>query len=192
MVRAEDDMPLWNASIVRCPMTPQEAEELAVLWTGAQPVVVAFIRTLVPHRDQAEELLQQTAVVLVRRFQEYDRDRSFVGWAIGIAKMKVLSYRREQAVHRVVFDGALVEQIAEDYRQVAEERLPDRDLLVQCLVEMEERAREAIQLRYAEQMKTPQIAERLGLSPGATRVLLTRARTTLRVCVEKYLKRLKA
>lgn len=74
-------------------MLPQEAEELAALWTSAQPVVAAFIRVLVPRHDDSDELLQETAVVLVRRFQEYDRHRSFVGWAIGIAKMKVLTYQ---------------------------------------------------------------------------------------------------
>ena len=102
--------------------------------------------------------------------------------------MKVLTYRREKAMERLVFDGALVEQIAEDYRQLAEDRLPDCDLLIRCIAELEGRAREAIKLRYAEQMKTPRIAETLGLSHGAARVLLTRARTTLRLCVEKYLK----
>jgi RNA polymerase sigma-70 factor (ECF subfamily) len=173
-------------------MTPDEAEELAILWTGAQPAVAAFIRTLTPRYDEAEEILQQTAAVLVRRFQEYDRSRPFVGWAIGVAKMKVLTYRREMASSRLVFDGALVEQIAEDVQQLATDGLPVRDLLIQCVGELEGRAREAINLRYAEQMKTPRIAETLGMSHGAARVLLTRARTALRMCVERCLKQLKA
>ena len=74
-------------------------------------------------------------MVLVRRFHEYDRQRPFVGWAMGIAKMKVLTYQREKALERVVFDGALVEQIAEDYRQLANERLPVHDLLIRCVAE---------------------------------------------------------
>lgn len=179
-------------SITRCAMTPQESEELAVLWTNAQPAVAAFIRTLVPHGDESDELLQQTAVVLVRKFHEYDRNRSFVGWAIGIAKMKVLGSQRTKALNRVTFDGDLVEQIATDYQQLAEDRLPVRDLLIQCVAELEGRAREAIRLRYAEQMKTPRIAETLGVSHGAARVVLTRARTALRSCVENYLKRSRA
>jgi len=173
-------------------MTSEEAEELTALWTSAQPVVAAFLRTLVPRPDEAEELLQQTAVVLVRKFSEYDRSRPFVGWAIGVAKMKVLGYRRDKALERHIFDETLVEQIADDYRQIENELLPVRDLLIQCVSELEGRAREAIRLRYAEQMKTPLIAESLHMSHGAARVLLTRARTTLRLCVEKYLKRIKS
>lgn len=172
-------------------MTPQEAEELAALWTSAQPAVAAFIRTLVPRRDEPEELLQETAVVLVRRFHEYDRRRSFVGWAIGIAKMKVLTYQRDKGSAPLVFDGPLVEQIAEDCQQLAEDGPPVQDLLLQCIGELDARAQEAIRLRYADEMKTPRIAESLGMSHGAARMLLTRARMALRLCVEKYLKRLK-
>ena len=168
-----------------CKMTPREAEEFTALWTSAQPAVAAFIRTLVPRWDEAEELLQQTATVLVGKFQQYDRRRPFVAWAIGVAKMRLLTFQREKALGRVMFDGALVEQIAEDYRQIAEDRLPIGELLIQCIAELDGRAREAIRLRYAEEMKTPRIAEILGLSHGAARVLLTRVRTTLRLCVEK-------
>jgi RNA polymerase sigma-70 factor (ECF subfamily) len=169
-------------------MLPQEAEELAMLWTNAQPAVAAFLRMLVPRREDSEELLQETAVVLVRRFHEYDRNRPFVGWAIGIAKMKVLTYQREKASAPLVFDGVLVEQIADDCRQLAEEDFPVRDLLNRCIPELDARAREAIRLRYGDEMKTPRIAETLGISHGAARMLLTRARTALRLCVEKYSK----
>ena len=143
-------------------MTPQEAEELAALWTVSQTAVAAFIRTLVPRRDESEELLQRTAVTLVRNFQEYDRHRPFVAWAIGVAKIEVLAYWREKASDRHVFDAALVEQLAEGYRRLAEDRSPVRDLLVQCIEELEGRAREAIRLRYAKQMKSCKLPKRWG------------------------------
>ena len=51
---------------------------------------------------------------------------------------------------------------------------------------------EAIRLRYTKQLKTLQIAEAMQLSYGAARTLLTRARNTLRLCMEERLKRVKA
>jgi RNA polymerase sigma-70 factor, ECF subfamily len=173
-------------------MIPQDTEELTALWTTAQPAVTAFIRTLVPDRNESEELLQETAVVLVRRFQEYDRHRPFVAWAIGIAKMKILTYQREKALTPIVFDADLVEHIAEDCQQLAKDDLPFYDLLIKCVTELDARAQKAIRLRYADEMGTPRIAETLGVSHGAARMLLTRARTALRLCVEKYLKQVKA
>jgi RNA polymerase sigma-70 factor, ECF subfamily len=173
-------------------MTPREAEDFAALWTGAQTAIAAFIRTFVRRRDESDELLQRTAMALVRKYGEYDSRRSFVAWAIGVAKMELLAYRRERASDRHVFDGALVEKIAESHRQLAEGRLPIHELLVQCVGELDGRALEAIRLRYAKQMKTPQIAEAMGLSHGAARMLLTRARATLRHCVEEHSKPIKA
>jgi RNA polymerase sigma-70 factor, ECF subfamily len=172
-------------------MTPHEAEELATLWTNAQPVVAAFIRSLVPRLEESDDLLQRTAVVLVRKFHEFDRGQAFVAWAVGVAKVEVLAYWRERSSDRLVFDDALVERIADGYQRLAQDRTSLRELLIQCVAALEERARKAIQLRYVEQMKTPRIAEALGLSHGAARVVLTRARTTLRLCIEKRMKQVK-
>jgi RNA polymerase sigma-70 factor, ECF subfamily len=170
-------------------MTPQEAEELAALWTGVQPTVAAFIRTLAPHTGDVEELLQRTAVTLVRKHHEFDHQRPFAAWAIGVAKLEVFAFWRERHNDRHVFDNDLVEEIAEGYRRVTEHPLPVRDWLLQCIAELDGRAHEAIRLRYAKQLKTLEIAETMGLSAGAARVLLTRARTSLRTCMEERQKR---
>ncbi len=173
-------------------MKPEEAEELTALWTGAQAVVAAFIRTLVPQLTDSEEILQRTAVTLVRKFDEYDRNRSFSAWAVGVAKFEVLAYWRERSSDRHVFDDALVEQITESYRRVAQDRLPMRELLSRCIEALAGRAREAIRLRYVAQLTTLQLAEALNISHGAARMLLTRTRGVLRQCVEDGIKRLNA
>jgi hypothetical protein len=43
-----------------------------VLWTKAQPFVAAHIGFLVPDFHRAEDVLQQVAVILVRKFDQYD------------------------------------------------------------------------------------------------------------------------
>jgi RNA polymerase sigma-70 factor, ECF subfamily len=173
-------------------MTPQEAEQFAARWTAAQTAIAAFLRSFVRRRDESDELLQRTAMTLVRKYDEYDSQRPFVAWAIGVAKMELLAYRRERASDRHIFDGPSVDRIAERHVQLAEGRLPIYDLLVQCVGELDGRALEAIRLKYAKQMKTPQLAEILGLSHGAARMLLTRARASLRQCIEKHSKSVKA
>lgn len=58
--------------------TQEQSEQLAARWTQAQPVVAAYIRTLLPDFHQAEEVLQRVAVVLVRKFEAYDASKPFV------------------------------------------------------------------------------------------------------------------
>ena len=42
------------------------------LWTAAQPTVSGYVRALVRDRAVADEVLQETSLVLFRRFDEYD------------------------------------------------------------------------------------------------------------------------
>ncbi len=172
-------------------MTPEEAEELAALWTGAQGSVAAFVRTFVRRGDESEEILQRTAMALVRKFSEYDRSRPFVAWAIGVSKHEVLAYWRQQHADRHVFDLNLVERITESHCRLAERHLPISDMVAQCVDQLDGRAMEAIHLRYGKQCKVLQIAEMMKLSYGAARMLLTRARNTLRLCLEEQLKRIR-
>jgi hypothetical protein len=52
------------------PMQPQQAEQFAALWAASQPTVSAFIRTLVPDYQQADEVMQRVAVTLVSKYDQ--------------------------------------------------------------------------------------------------------------------------
>lgn len=168
-------------------MDLQQSEEVAVYWTTAQRTVGAFIATLLPDFHEAEEVLQRVAVTLVRKFDQYDHQQSFVAWAIGIAKYEVLYYRRQRATDRHVFDGELLERIAQGYQRLAEESDPMRQALHECLQEVRGRARRALELRYGENLRSDSLARALGVTRGASRMLLLRVRAAIRGCVERRL-----
>ncbi|MFK7790385.1 MAG: sigma factor [Phycisphaeraceae bacterium] len=86
---------------------------LTLLWTTAQPMVMAFISSMVPNHTDAEDVLQRTAYDIATNFEQYDPDRPFIAWAIGIAKYKVLDYRRDMSRSKVVFNDAALESIAD-------------------------------------------------------------------------------
>ena len=165
-------------------MTDKEIEQLAVDWTGAQRTVAAFVRTLVTDFHQSEEILQRVAVALVRKYEQYDHSRPFVAWAIGIAKLEVLAFFRQQSRDRLVFGDALVERIAESHQLAAQRSPPTSQFLAECIEQLDGRARRAIQLRYAENLRTAQIAQTMAITDGAARMVLTRARTLLRDCLK--------
>jgi RNA polymerase sigma-70 factor, ECF subfamily len=170
-------------------MTPKEVEEMTVLWTSAQRTVAAFIRTLVIDLHDAEEVLQRVAVTLVRKYAEYDPSRPFVAWALGFAKFESLAYLRKRGSERLVFSNALVEQIAETYEQATQEAWPYPQFVGECVEELDGRSRRAIQLRYGGNLKTAQIARQMELSDGAVRMVLSRARTLMRKCIEARIMR---
>jgi RNA polymerase sigma-70 factor (ECF subfamily) len=166
-------------------MQPLQAEQFAALWTAAQPMIAAFIRTLVPDYQQADEVLQRVAVTLVRKFDRYDPSRPFTAWAVGVAKYEVLYYRRERATDKHLFGDEIVDQIACRYELLAEEVDPVREALRHCLDQLKGRSRRVIELRYRRGMKSNAIAQEMALSSGAVRMLLCRVREVLRRCIER-------
>ncbi len=54
-------------------------------------MVAAFVLSIIPDFHQAEDVLQQVAVVLVREFGQFDTSRPFLPWALGIARTWLLS-----------------------------------------------------------------------------------------------------
>jgi RNA polymerase sigma-70 factor (ECF subfamily) len=163
----------------------KDTEEFAALWIAAQGRVAAFVRTLVPDFDQADEVLQRVAVALVRNFDRYDRTRPFGAWAIGVAKYEVFYHRRQKATDKHVFGEDLLEQVADRFESLAMDQWgPFRAALNQCLEELDPRARHLVDLRYGRGLKSPAISEKLHLSSGAVRMMLLRARSALRHCIE--------
>ena len=68
---------------------PDKNEQLTVQWAQSQPLIAAFISSLVPDFHDADDILQNVAVVTVRKYEQFDPNRSFVAWAIGIAKNEI-------------------------------------------------------------------------------------------------------
>ena len=88
------------------------------LWTSAQPAVANYVHALVRDHGVAQDVLQETALVLFRRFAEYDGERPFIAWALGIARYQVMSVRRDEARSRVAFDDELLAQFTETWAEL--------------------------------------------------------------------------
>jgi RNA polymerase sigma-70 factor (ECF subfamily) len=160
---------------------------LAVEWTRAQPTVAAFISSLIPRFHDAEDVLQRTAASLVTKYGDYDPDRPFVGWAVGIAKIEVLRYRQERRRDRVAFDDEGIAAVASTFDEMSPQFYDMREALRSCLDRLRGRAREVLELHSVHEMEPSQIADHLGISVNAVFVALHRARATLRSCMEQRL-----
>lgn len=168
--------------------TMTENDRFARYWTQAQPVVASFIASMVPDFHAAEDLLQDVAVVLLRKFSEYDAQRPFVAWALGITRLEVLARRRDSVVQSIVAsDSQLMESVSAAFEELAPELDQRAHALRECRKTIKGRAEEVLKLRYEGALKPADIAQRLGLEPGAVRVQLTRIRAALQECVERRL-----
>jgi RNA polymerase sigma-70 factor (ECF subfamily) len=152
-------------------------------WAAARPAVESFIATLVPRAAEAEDLLQNVAEVLLRKAAEYDGERSFTAWAIGVARYEVLGARRRHERSLLTFDSDMVDRIAQASEELADDLALRREALLACLERVGGRSREALRLRYAEGRAAPEIAEALRMRAVAVRVMLMRTRAALEKCI---------
>lgn len=63
----------------------ESRKRLMALMTRHQRQIFAYIYTLVPDRHDAEDLLQETSLVICEKFDEFRPGSDFVAWACQIA-----------------------------------------------------------------------------------------------------------
>lgn len=160
--------------------------KLAQDWTRAQPVVAAFIASVVPDFHEAEDVLQSVAAAVVRKADSYDPGRSFLGWAIGVARYEVLMHARRSARDRHVFDERVIEQLEAACERLAPEWDERRRALSRCIEAISSRSRQLLELCYVDGLSPGRIAAKLGLDAAAVRVRLSRVRAELRQCIERH------
>src|SRR5262245_8246385 len=170
-------------------MQQEHTGQLARLWSQSQSGVGEDILSLVRDFHAAEDLLQQVAVVLVREFEKYDPARPFLPWALGIAKNVVLKSRRDLARESAaLLDQELVDRVQAAFEEQSEGWSQVRLALRNCLEKQSKRMLEVLRWRYAYDLKPKEVANRMGVTSGAVRVMLHRARAGLRDCIDRRLR----
>lgn len=155
------------------------------LWTLAQPVVSAFVISVVRDFSARDDVLQEVAVAVMESFDRYDPQRPFVGWAMGIAQNQVRLYLRRIQRDRLVFDDDVLFQLAVAIEETSPEQSHTLGFLRGCLDQLEGRARELCELRYGRDLKPTAIAESLGMPANTVAKALQRIRDQLRACIER-------
>jgi RNA polymerase sigma-70 factor (ECF subfamily) len=163
----------------------KETEEITVLWTKAHPAVAGFISSMVPNFQDADDILQQVAVAIVEDYDRYDKERSFVGWAIGIARNKILMYRREKAQNRPLLDEQAMGNVAQVYERESTQFDEMRRALRTCIKKAKARWQRILEMRYVQGLSAGRIAEQLGMTHNAIFITLHRIRLALRDCIRK-------
>jgi len=162
----------------------ERTQQATRLWTLAQPVVSAFVVSVVRDFSARDDVLQDIAVGVMESFDRYDPQRPFVAWALGIAQNQVRLYLRRMQRGRLVFDDDVLHQLAVAFQETSPEQTHSLGYLRGCLDQLEGRAREFCELRYGRDLKPAAIAESLGMSANTVAKALQRIRDQLRDCIE--------
>jgi RNA polymerase sigma-70 factor (ECF subfamily) len=143
-----------------------------------------FVRSLLPTWHDAEEVVQQSALVIWRKFDQFDPSTEFMKWACVIARFEALAYRRKMGRDRLVFRENLFDLLADEGAEEIGQRQAEYDALESCLQAMPEKHRWLLTLAYTPGVKVKDLAERAGSTSAALYMRLNRLRKDLMHCIE--------
>ncbi|MEO0477262.1 MAG: sigma-70 family RNA polymerase sigma factor, partial [Planctomycetota bacterium] len=166
---------------------PKRPQTFAEQWSKAHHTLGGFIRVHAPEPGLAEDIMQEVARQATENFDQYDPARPFSAWLVGIARQRIADAYRERGRRPMIFSSEIVDSLSSTFvemQQAHDERI---DGLRVCMGKLSERHRRVIELRYARQLSSEQIAEKVGCSTRAVTSMQQRIREALRKCVSQYL-----
>jgi len=155
-----------------------------------QRTVYATVFSLLAHKEDAEDVAQDTFVKTLARLHQFRKESSFGTWLIQIAINEARMRNRKQwrvpmisLTHNKHGKDTRVPKDFEDWREIpstVRERVEVREALVKALGSLAQQYREAFVLRDIHELSISETSAALGISPGAVKTRLRRARLKLR------------
>ena len=166
--------------------TSNDTAETIRLISSAQGALLGYILSLCADRSTAQDILQETNVVLWRKVEQFQTGTNFKAWAFRIAYLQMLAHqKREKRECRIGFSTDLVEKLA----VAAEPAFSDFEMrqaaLRKCLEKLNRDDSAILQARYEERVPVEVIGASLHRSGGAIKRVLLRLRRTLKCCIER-------
>jgi RNA polymerase sigma-70 factor, ECF subfamily len=149
----------------------------------------AYLFAIVRNWEDADDLFQSVCVVLWEKFASFRVGSSFFAWARQTAQYKARQFLAQQQS-----PGSVSEQLLDELTETildARRDTADRDLvaLEHCREKLSSVDNELLELHYADDLGTRQIADRIQRSQSSVCNSLNRIRSWLLECIKIELAR---
>ncbi len=166
---------------------PHDRGESFTRLLGAnQKRILGFILSLVPAGPDAEDILQNTYIVMWQKFDEFELGTNFTAWAMRIARFQVMEFWSRQQRTRARLSDETIDLVLErlaDPKQ-HEKLSPLSEALEHCLGKLRPQQLQMVRSRYSDECEVSEIAEELRMSVDAVYKSLSRTRRQLFDCVQ--------
>ncbi len=146
----------------------------------------AYLRQLLPSQQDAEEVLQETSIVLWNKYGEFEQGTHFFAWAYKIAYFEALKYRRSKARDRLVFSDDVFEKLAQRAVTTSEAHDKRKAALKLCFEKLPSKSQALLKAVYFKKQSIKNVAEELNTQPKAMYRFFTKVRHELKHCIEGH------
>ncbi|MEO1991074.1 MAG: sigma-70 family RNA polymerase sigma factor [Pirellulales bacterium] len=163
-------------------MTP---DQYFLAITAIQNRLHAYILSLLANPSAAQDVLQETNLVLIRKADDFQTNASFESWAYSTARFQVLAHLRDRKRDRLVLHEAFAEKLAPMAEVMAEDTERRMQLLSGCVERLSDDHKTLLHKRYGKEASIATLAEERGKTASAIKQVLYRIRNLLAACVEE-------
>lgn len=158
-------------------------EEFTRLLLANQRRLYGFILSLVPNLTDADDIFQDTVLVMCRKFEDLKLKTSFLAWGLSIAQHKILKFREKKNRSRILFTDKTFQIIMERSDSILGNMDQRVRALEHCLTKLVERDKDLIKMRYEKGLAIKDIAMIVGRPVQGMYKVFTRVHNTLRLCI---------
>jgi RNA polymerase sigma-70 factor (ECF subfamily) len=164
-----------------------DSKDFVSLLIPNQRKIQAYIITLVPNINDAEDVYQETVSEMWNKFSTFEPGTDFVAWAITTARYKVLSFRSKHQKSKVQFNSTtyeILESAAGSQLPAIQDHL---DVLGECLGKLSDKEKSLLKMRYENDLTFQKIASRVGKTAPALHRTLSIIHAKLAFCIRHIL-----
>ncbi|MCC7083961.1 MAG: sigma-70 family RNA polymerase sigma factor [Pirellulales bacterium] len=162
-------------------------DEFVDLLTRHKHQIFNLIFCMVQSLADAEDVFQQTTMVLWNKFDEFQPGTEFGAWASRVARFRALNFIRSKRRERVLFSEDLVVQLAETRFDSAEMQDARLRALASCREKLSQADQMLLSVCYGGGTTIREAAKLIGRPVGAVYDSLSRIRGALYDCIERTL-----
>jgi RNA polymerase sigma-70 factor (ECF subfamily) len=161
-------------------------DEPSRLLAAHERALFAYTLAIVRDRTLAEDVVQEVALTLLRRWSEFEPVRDFWRLTREIARRQSLAALRRTRKQRLLSEAAL-DALDRGFDAMGDDTERRVRALDHCVERLPERWRAIVRMRYWEARAVTEIATTLDSSANTISVTLNRVRTRLADCVAEQL-----
>lgn len=163
------------------------SDEFVQLFTRAQRSLYLFILAQTGNVQSAEEILQETNLVIWAKLDQFEPNTNFAGWTRQIATYEILKHRQRFRRDRLTFSDEFLSAVAGEMTTQSLELEQRREALQHCLGKLDAGDRDLIQQRYQPGVNGKDLARKRDRPINSVYQSLGRIRKALLECIHRTL-----
>jgi len=156
------------------------------LLTANQVRIMGFICVMVPNRSVADDILQETTILMWEKFENFQDGTNFAAWGIRIAKNKILQHYTKEKRHHLMFDVNAIQNLA-DQSGIYSHGDEQIDALKNCTKKLPADDQKILEMRYLDNIDIKQIAQKINRSTSLLYRKMAKIHRSLLTCIKRQM-----